>query len=103
MKKRIILLSCIAAVAIATFVGTKTLEPNAYENGLLTQNVEALSQGDTHSGEGGILGSSCVPESGRLCIFNLTLQDGQRALLLIKDYRDPSSYHRRFYEDLLYP
>ena len=46
MKKKVITLSCIAAVAIATFVGTKAFQSNAYENGLLNQNVEALSQGD---------------------------------------------------------
>ena len=46
MKKKVIMLSCIAAVAIATFVGTKTFQSNAYENGLLAQNVEALCQGD---------------------------------------------------------
>ena len=46
MKKKVIMLSCIAAVAIATFVGTKAFQSNAYENGLLNQNVEALSQGD---------------------------------------------------------
>ena len=44
MKKKVIKLSCIAVVAIATFVGTKALQSNAYENGLLKQNVEALSQ-----------------------------------------------------------
>ena len=36
------MLSCITAVAIATFVGTKALKPNV--NDLLLQNVEALSQ-----------------------------------------------------------
>ena len=46
MKKKVMMLSCIAAVAIATFVGTKAFQSNAYENGLLNQNVEALSQGD---------------------------------------------------------
>jgi len=46
MKKKVIMLSCIAAVAIASFVGTKAFQSNAYENGLLVQNVEALSQGD---------------------------------------------------------
>ena len=46
MKKKVITLSCIAAVAIATFVGTKALQSNAYENGLLTQNVEALSKSE---------------------------------------------------------
>ena len=103
MRKRIILLSCITAVAIATFVGTKALEPNAYENGLMALNVEALSQGDTNSGEGGIWGASCVPESDRLCILNLTLPNGQRGLLLIKNYRDPSPYQRRFIDSLLNP
>ena len=45
------MLSCIAAVAIATFVGKKTFEKNAFEsNALLAQNVEALSQGDTGGG-----------------------------------------------------
>ena len=44
MKKKVITLSCIAAVAIATFIGTKTLQSNAQENGLLAQNVEALSR-----------------------------------------------------------
>ena len=47
MKKKVIMLSCIAAVAIATFVGTKALQSNAYENGLLTQNVEALSKSES--------------------------------------------------------
>lgn len=38
------MLPCIAAVAIATFVGKKTLESHAYEtSSLLMQNVEALS------------------------------------------------------------
>lgn len=45
------MLSCIAAVTIATFVGKKTYEKNAFEsNALLAQNVEALSQGDTGGG-----------------------------------------------------
>lgn len=38
------MLSCIAAVAIASFVGKKAFEPHAYEtNDLLLQNVEALT------------------------------------------------------------
>ena len=46
MKKKIFMLSCIAAVAIATFVGKKTFESNAFESdALLVQNVEALSSG----------------------------------------------------------
>lgn len=40
------MLSCIAAVAIATVVGKKTFESHAYEtSNLLMQNVEALSEG----------------------------------------------------------
>ncbi len=47
MKKKVFLmLPCIAAVAIATFVGKKTFESNAYDtNSLLIQNVEALASG----------------------------------------------------------
>ena len=46
MKKKFMMLSCIAAVAIATIVGKKTLESHAYEtNNLLMQNVEALATG----------------------------------------------------------
>lgn len=45
MKKKIFLLPCIAAVAIATFVGAKPFKTNASEsNDLLLANVEALSQ-----------------------------------------------------------
>lgn len=44
MNKKVIMLSCFAAVAIAMFVGTKVFKSSAYENGLLTQNVEALSK-----------------------------------------------------------
>ena len=52
------MLPCIAAVAIATFVGKKTFVSNAYETGnLLMQNVEALatgteSQDDCHYSNG---------------------------------------------------
>ena len=46
MKKKIFMLSCTAAVAIATFVGKKTFESKAFaSDALLTQNVEALSSG----------------------------------------------------------
>ena len=51
-KKGFLMLSCITAVAIATFVGKKTFEKNAFEsNAFLAQNVEALSQnnGDLRS------------------------------------------------------
>ncbi len=44
MKTRKFLLPCIAAVAIATFVGAKSFKTNASEsNELLLANVEALS------------------------------------------------------------
>jgi len=40
------MLPCIAAVAIATFIGTKALKSNANEsNSILMENVEALSAG----------------------------------------------------------
>lgn len=46
-KKAFLMLPCIAAVAIATFVGKKTFESSALErNNILLENVEALSQGD---------------------------------------------------------
>jgi len=41
------MLPCIAAVAIATFVGAKSFKTSAYEsNDLLMQNVEALAKND---------------------------------------------------------
>ncbi len=44
-KKAFIMLPCIAAVAIATFVGKKTLAPNVLvRNNLLYENVEALAE-----------------------------------------------------------
>jgi len=44
------MLSCIAAVAIATFVGKKTFESHAYEtSSLMMQNVAALSSNDNAS------------------------------------------------------
>ena len=43
-RTQIIMLPCIAAVAIATYVGKKTFESHANEtSSLLMQNVEALS------------------------------------------------------------
>ena len=55
MKKKLFLLPCIAAVAIATFVGAKTFKSNAVESDdLLMANVEALSareEGDTYIAE----------------------------------------------------
>ncbi len=48
MKKKVfMMLPCIAAVAIATYVGEKTFESHANDtSNLLMQNVEALSQRD---------------------------------------------------------
>lgn len=52
MKKKIMMLSCIAACAIVSgYVGMKAYESHAYEsNSLLMQNVEALTQSND-SGE----------------------------------------------------
>ncbi|MDE5561835.1 MAG: hypothetical protein K2J00_08610 [Bacteroidaceae bacterium] len=51
MKKNFLTLSCIAAVAITTFVGKKTFGSQTSErNNLLAQNVEALSQGEVTNG-----------------------------------------------------
>lgn len=48
MKKKIFLLPCIAAVAIATFVGAKTFKSNAIESDdLLMANVEAMADGES--------------------------------------------------------
>lgn len=45
MKKKSIMLSCIAAVAIVAIVGKKTFQSHAFAtSNLLMQNVEALSQ-----------------------------------------------------------
>jgi hypothetical protein len=46
MKKKSSMLLCIAAVAIATFVGKKVFVPNASWSNLLLSNVEGLSQGE---------------------------------------------------------
>ena len=46
-KKRLFMLPCMAAVAIAVVGGTKAFRSNAYEtSSLLMQNVEALSMGE---------------------------------------------------------
>ena len=54
MKKKVfMMLPCIAAVAIAAFVGKKSLGTHAYEtNSLLLQNVEALSSNADNGGTG---------------------------------------------------
>ncbi len=51
MKKQIIVLSCVAAVAIATFVGKKAYEFSYGESKtLFKQNIEALTQGEVANG-----------------------------------------------------
>ena len=48
-KKFFLMLPCIAAVAIATFVGKKTFESHAFEsNDMLVSNVEALASGESN-------------------------------------------------------
>ena len=44
-KKRLFMLPCMAAVAVATAFGTKSLQTNA-SNSLLMENVEAISMGE---------------------------------------------------------
>ena len=74
MKKKIFLLPCIAAVAIATFVGAKSFQTNAYEsNDLLMQNVEALSK-NTGGDEGFncfLAKDDCVVRRGSYADFRL--------------------------------
>ncbi len=56
------MLSCIAAVAIATVVGKKTFESYAYEtSSLLMQNVEAMSSSNDN---GGTLRACCREGGG---------------------------------------
>ena len=63
MKKIFFALPCIAAVAIATFVGTKVLGSNACEHsGLLMENVEAVSLNE----QGTITIHTCYTEEARL-------------------------------------
>ena len=63
MKKKIMMLSCIAACAIVSgYVGMKAYESHAYEsNSLLMQNVEALTQDGGDNGGNGHKG--CKTES----------------------------------------
>lgn len=68
MKKKILLmLPCVAAVAIGTFVGTKALKSNASENSLLMANVEALSLGGENGSEQGLrLWTACSKKPGNV-------------------------------------
>jgi hypothetical protein len=80
MKKKVITLSCIAAVAIATFVGTKVLQSNVYENGLLSQNVEALSRGDYYNNPPIV---RCVGQPTSTCYVNVGSN-----IMMIYSYRN---------------
>lgn len=58
MKKKTLMLSCVATIISVAIVGTKTCEPQVFvSNNLLTQNVEALSQDEEP-----------YPEERRKCI-----------------------------------
>lgn len=58
MKKKTLMLSCVATIISVAVVGTKTCEPQVFmSNNLLTQNVEALSQDEEP-----------YPEERRKCI-----------------------------------
>lgn len=65
-KKFLFMLPCIAAVAFATFVGTKFLKTNVSEsNGLLMANVEALSlEGENGGEQGMLLWTACSKKPG---------------------------------------
>lgn len=74
MKKKLILLPCIAAVAIASFVGAKTFKSNATEsNELLMTNVEALSQQEEPYPEER---TRCINESGIWNMASVCKQSG---------------------------
>lgn len=69
------MLPCIAAVAIATFVGKKIIKSNADErNCLLMENVEALSAGN----EGIVTHYKCEGTKGTCYVINVvTVIDGK--------------------------
>ena len=61
MKNKIYLLPCIAAVAIATVVGTKTFKSNSDEsNELLMANVEALTSAENGNSRKWLKQVSCT-------------------------------------------
>lgn len=77
-KKLLLTLPCIAAVAIATFVGKKTFESSALEgDALLAQDVEALSQGDS--------GSFFIPcyKASTTCSYNATDAGGNQCTVTV--------------------
>lgn len=79
MKKKNFMLSCIAAVAIAIFVGKKTFESKAFESdALFVQNVEALSDGDNSGMNPDVCYNSIVVKKGSLVIYctNCSIVEG---------------------------
>lgn len=69
------MLSCIAAVAIASFVGKKAFEPHAYEaKDLLLQNVEALTS------ENSLIISRCKGNTG-VCAKGVDEVTGKEIIL----------------------
>ena len=77
-KKVLVMLPCIAAVAIAAFVGKKTSGLNAYgSSSLLMQNVEALaSDDDGVNNEERLKQVSCTCTNGRSGITLKCRTDG---------------------------
>ena len=70
------MLSCIAAVAIATVVGKKTYESHAYEtSSLLMQNVEALAQEGTDEPYPAER-EKCITEGGNWNMASVCKQSG---------------------------
>lgn len=63
LVKKKIMLPCIAAVAAATFVGTKALKSKVREHSsLLIENVEAISQNE----QGTMTAHTCYKEEARI-------------------------------------
>ena len=64
MKKKFLTLQCIAAVAIAIFVGTRSQETNASCHEFLMQNVEAVAATET------MTTMSCNSQNKIVCRFS---------------------------------
>lgn len=82
------MLSGIAAVAFATFIGKKTLESEALaSSSLLFQNVEALSQGDD-----GIKVADCYEHGGEGDFKSVYACDSRTSTTSIYKCPDRESY-----------
>ena len=84
-NKSLFLLPCIAAVVIATFVGTKAIKWNANEcEELLLANVEALSVGD-YVGDAEVM----VQEPGKgLTVYWLDFDPDSDEILMETDWEN---------------